>query len=67
MNIKPGVVSEELRNALGISKKSLPIWIHRMRILGYPPGWLKKADMTNTTIDFINGDDDVEEGQVNSK
>lgn len=22
--------------------------------------------MTNTTIDFINGDDDVEEGQINS-
>lgn len=23
--------------------------------LGYPPGWLKKADMTHTTMDFIDG------------
>lgn len=37
-----------------------------MRILGYPPGWLKKADMTNTTINFIDGDNDVEEGQIDS-
>ena len=56
---KPGQLSDELRVALGMSKKSLPVWIHRMRILGYPPGWLRKADMTNTTINFIDGETDA--------
>lgn len=42
-NIKPGVISAELREALNIPENDLPIWIYRMRALGYPPGWLKKA------------------------
>ena len=61
---KPGQLSDELRVALGMSKKSLPIWIHRMRILGYPPGWLRKADMTNTTINFIDGETDAGQREV---
>lgn len=54
-DFKPGVISEPLQIALGLSKDAVPLWIHRMRVLGYPPGWLRKADMTNTTIKVFDG------------
>lgn len=41
--IQPGKISRELREALNIGENDLPLWIYRMRALGYPPGWLKKA------------------------
>lgn len=41
--IKPGRISAKLREALNLPENDLPIWIYRMRALGYPPGWLKKA------------------------
>ncbi|CAG2166983.1 unnamed protein product, partial [Oppiella nova] len=44
--IKPGVISEELREAAGIHRDKLPIWIYRMRVLGYPPGYLKQAQVS---------------------
>lgn len=54
--IKPGAISPQLRQALGIGKDELPVWIYRMRALGYPPGWLRKA-----VIDEVNiFDTDVE-------
>uniref|UniRef100_A0A915INQ6 PSP proline-rich domain-containing protein n=1 Tax=Romanomermis culicivorax TaxID=13658 RepID=A0A915INQ6_ROMCU len=40
---KPGVTSEQLRNALNLVAKDLPPWIYKMRRLGYPPGHLKDA------------------------
>ena len=38
---KPGVISDNLRNALMINKDELPPYIYKMRTLGYPPGYLK--------------------------
>ncbi|VDQ07937.1 unnamed protein product [Trichobilharzia regenti] len=35
--------SLKLRKALGLGRHDIPIHIYRMRSLGYPPGWLKKA------------------------
>lgn len=35
--------SDELREALDISRRDIPLHIYRMRSLGYPPGWLLKA------------------------
>jgi hypothetical protein len=26
-----------------------------MRVLGYPPGWLQRADISNTTVNLIDG------------
>ncbi|KAK4469891.1 hypothetical protein MN116_007396 [Schistosoma mekongi] len=40
---RPGRISRELRRALNLSSHDIPIHIYRMRTLGYPPGWLKKA------------------------
>ena len=39
-HFKPGVISDELRKALNLANHDLPPFIYRMRMLGYPPGWL---------------------------
>jgi zinc finger CCHC domain-containing protein 8 len=41
--IQPGKISAELRAALSLAENDIPIWIYRMRAIGYPPGWLRKA------------------------
>lgn len=48
--IKPGKISAELREALNIAENDIPLWIYRMRALGYPPGWLKKAVVDTSDI-----------------
>lgn len=44
---RPGVISKELRDALGIGDNDIPEWIYRMRKLGfidgYPPAYLKQV------------------------
>ncbi|XP_008288076.1 zinc finger CCHC domain-containing protein 8 [Stegastes partitus] len=52
---KPGVMSEELLSALGIDGNTLPPLIYRMRQLGYPPGWLKEAEMENSGLSLYDG------------
>ncbi|KAM8962330.1 zinc finger CCHC domain-containing protein 8 isoform 2-T2 [Pelodytes ibericus] len=64
---KPGIISEELREALGISESCLPPFIYRMRQLGYPPGWLKEAELEHSGLSLYNGKDssdgELEEGE----
>lgn len=64
--IRPGRISAELRAALNIAENDLPIWIYRMRALGYPPGWLNKAIVdTNDIFDtdaFDEGGSGVKRG-----
>ncbi|XP_053938441.1 zinc finger CCHC domain-containing protein 8 isoform X2 [Cuculus canorus] len=55
---KPGVISGELQDALGVTDKSLPPFIYRMRQLGYPPGWLKEAEMEYSGLALYDGKDD---------
>ncbi|XP_028741675.1 zinc finger CCHC domain-containing protein 8 isoform X2 [Peromyscus leucopus] len=68
---KPGVISEELQDALGVTDKSLPPFIYRMRQLGYPPGWLKEAELENSGLALYDGNDDAdgetETGEIQSK
>ncbi|XP_024130775.1 zinc finger CCHC domain-containing protein 8 [Oryzias melastigma] len=52
---KPGVMSEELLSALGLDNNTLPPLIYRMRQLGYPPGWLKEAEMENSGLSLYDG------------
>ncbi|KAM9858627.1 zinc finger CCHC domain-containing protein 8 [Aulostomus maculatus] len=52
---KPGVLSEELLAALGIDGNTLPPLVYRMRQLGYPPGWLKEAEMENSGLTLYDG------------
>ncbi|XP_046849481.1 zinc finger CCHC domain-containing protein 8-like [Xenia sp. Carnegie-2017] len=39
-HLKPGTISQTLRDALSMADEDLPPFIYRMRMLGYPPGWL---------------------------
>ncbi|NXU54583.1 ZCHC8 protein, partial [Turnix velox] len=55
---KPGVISGELQDALGVTDKNLPPFIYRMRQLGYPPGWLKEAEMEHSGLALYDGKDD---------
>ncbi|NWI60016.1 ZCHC8 protein, partial [Calyptomena viridis] len=52
------LLSEVLQDALGVSDKSLPPFIYRMRQLGYPPGWLKEAEMEHSGLALYDGKDD---------
>ncbi|KAM3610708.1 uncharacterized protein V6R79_007698 [Siganus canaliculatus] len=52
---KPGIMSEELLTALGIDGNTLPPLIYRMRQLGYPPGWLKEAEMETSGLTLYDG------------
>uniref|UniRef100_A0A4W4HHF0 Zinc finger CCHC domain-containing protein 8 n=1 Tax=Electrophorus electricus TaxID=8005 RepID=A0A4W4HHF0_ELEEL len=52
---KPGIVSKELLDALGVVANTLPPFIYRMRELGYPPGWLKEAEMENSGLMLYDG------------
>uniref|UniRef100_A0A1A7Z5H5 Zinc finger CCHC domain-containing protein 8 n=1 Tax=Iconisemion striatum TaxID=60296 RepID=A0A1A7Z5H5_9TELE len=57
---KPGVISDELLTALGVEANTLSPLIYRMRQLGYPPGWLKEAEMENSGLSLYDGKDDNE-------
>ncbi|NWS96570.1 ZCHC8 protein, partial [Mionectes macconnelli] len=52
---KPGVISGVLQDALGVTDKNLPPFIYRMRQLGYPPGWLKEAEMEHSGLALYDG------------
>ncbi|XP_078523698.1 zinc finger CCHC domain-containing protein 8 isoform X2 [Lissotriton helveticus] len=68
---KPGVISGELQEALGVSENHLPPFIYRMRQLGYPPGWLKEAEMENSGLSLYDGKDtsdgELEDGETPQK
>ncbi|KAJ1093202.1 hypothetical protein NDU88_006309 [Pleurodeles waltl] len=68
---KPGVISGELQEALGVSENHLPPFIYRMRQLGYPPGWLKDAEMENSGLSLYDGKDtsdgELEDGETFQK
>ncbi|GFY37799.1 zinc finger CCHC domain-containing protein 8 [Trichonephila inaurata madagascariensis] len=42
-SVKPGILSNETRQALGLKDNQLPPYVYRMRVIGYPPGWLDYA------------------------
>uniref|UniRef100_A0A3B3REM6 Zinc finger CCHC domain-containing protein 8 n=1 Tax=Paramormyrops kingsleyae TaxID=1676925 RepID=A0A3B3REM6_9TELE len=60
---KPGIVSVELLGAMGVAQNSLPPFIYRMRQLGYPPGWLKEAEMENSGLALYDGKAEDEQFQ----
>ncbi|XP_051828674.1 zinc finger CCHC domain-containing protein 8 [Antechinus flavipes] len=68
---KPGIISEELQDALGVTDKTLPPFIYRMRQLGYPPGWLKEAELENSGLALYDGKDaadgETEAGELQNK
>ncbi|XP_052214350.1 zinc finger CCHC domain-containing protein 8-like isoform X2 [Dreissena polymorpha] len=58
---KPGVISEDLRSALGLEADQLPLYIYKMRAMGYPPGWMEDAKSAPGLSMFDkHGNDDSE-------
>ncbi|CAK8680382.1 unnamed protein product [Clavelina lepadiformis] len=70
LKFKPGVISEDLRKALGIGKRELPPYIYQMRWHGYPPGHLKEARIQGSGLNFYdknnssNEEIDLKEGPL---
>ncbi|CAG4988360.1 unnamed protein product [Parnassius apollo] len=66
----PGRISNQLRHALGLKRHELPLHIYRMRILGYPPGWLEEARISHSGITMFDSlgnailDADEDEGEI---
>ncbi|CAH0748465.1 unnamed protein product [Diatraea saccharalis] len=66
----PGRISGQLRHALGLKRHELPLYIYRMRVLGYPPGWLEEAKISHSGITMFDSsgtaiqDPEEEEGEV---
>lgn len=52
----PGQISKNLRDALGLKNDELPKHIYRMRMLGYPPGWLEEARLQHSGISLFNSE-----------
>ncbi|XP_012528725.2 zinc finger CCHC domain-containing protein 8 homolog [Monomorium pharaonis] len=62
----PGQLSQKLRKALGLKDDELPKHIYRMRLLGYPPGWLEEARLQHSGLALFNSDG-VAEKDVNEE
>ncbi|XP_034946227.1 zinc finger CCHC domain-containing protein 8 homolog isoform X2 [Chelonus insularis] len=53
---QPGIISSELKKALGLANDELPKHIYKMRLLGYPPGWLEEAKLEHSGLNLYNSD-----------
>lgn len=53
-NFLPGKMSKELRKAMGLADNELPLYIYRMRMLGYPPGWLEHAKVRASGLNLFD-------------
>ncbi|XP_069671719.1 zinc finger CCHC domain-containing protein 8 homolog isoform X1 [Periplaneta americana] len=66
----PGQLSTKLSKALGLAKHHLPRHIYRMRLLGYPPGWMEDAKIAHSGLTLYDSqgkevaDPDAEEGEI---
>ncbi|XP_066327679.1 uncharacterized protein [Miscanthus floridulus] len=71
-DLKAGVLGPETRQCLGIGENDPPPWLHRMRELGYPPGYLDVVDDEDKPSGItIFGDGEVkleyEEGELSEQ
>uniref|UniRef100_A0A182MHG9 PSP proline-rich domain-containing protein n=1 Tax=Anopheles culicifacies TaxID=139723 RepID=A0A182MHG9_9DIPT len=68
----PGSLSLELRNALGLGPRDIPLHVYKMRVFGYPPGWMEDARITHSGLQLFgsNGDavqhSDESDGEVDN-
>lgn len=52
----PGVISDDLRQALGLRRKELPLYLYKMRLYGYPPGWLEEAKISHSGLSLFTSE-----------
>ena len=57
-DLKPGLPSARLREALGVRSEELPRYIYMMRQLGYPPGWLTEARVSQSGLALYHSNTD---------
>ncbi|KAF7046939.1 hypothetical protein CFC21_055926 [Triticum aestivum] len=63
-DLKAGVLGSETRECLGLRENDPPPWLHRMRELGYPPGYLDEVEDEDKPSGItIFGDGEVKEEQ----
>ncbi|XVE57237.1 hypothetical protein DITRI_Ditri04bG0075300 [Diplodiscus trichospermus] len=62
-DLKPGVLGAETRQLLGLGEFDPPPWLHRLREIGYPPGYLAPDDEDQPSGITIYGDEETNEGQ----
>lgn len=53
-HLLPGKISNNLRDALGLRSRELPLFIYKMRLYGYPEGWLEEAKINHSGLSLIN-------------
>lgn len=53
-HLVPGRISKNLREALGLRTKELPLYIYKMRLYGYPEGWLKEAKIDHSGLTMFS-------------
>ena len=51
---QPGLPSAKLREALRLRGDQVPEYIYRMRTLGYPPGWMRQAEIDSSGIQLYH-------------
>ncbi|PIA39526.1 hypothetical protein AQUCO_02600170v1 [Aquilegia coerulea] len=59
--IKPGVLGSETRQLLGLGELDPPPWLHRMREIGYPVGYLDYEDQPSGIT--IYADEKTKDGE----
>lgn len=65
----PGVLQAETQQLLGLGEFDPPPWLHRMREIGYPPGYLDSEDDDDrpSGITIFTGEEKKEEKENNGK
>lgn len=55
-HLVPGRISSSLREALGLRSRELPLYIYKMRLYGYPEGWLEEAKINHSGLTMIHSE-----------
>uniref|UniRef100_A0A1J3GEE3 Zinc finger CCHC domain-containing protein 8 n=1 Tax=Noccaea caerulescens TaxID=107243 RepID=A0A1J3GEE3_NOCCA len=62
--LKPGSLDAETRQLLGLGELDPPPWLHRMRELGYPPGYLTVEEEDHLSGITIFGEEETKPEEV---
>ncbi|CAH9110986.1 unnamed protein product [Cuscuta epithymum] len=63
--LSPGILDAETRKLLGLGELDPPPWLHRMREIGYPPGYLDpEEDNLPSGITIFGNDETTEEADA---
>ncbi|XP_031638325.1 zinc finger CCHC domain-containing protein 8 homolog [Contarinia nasturtii] len=55
-HLVPGKLSDNLRQALGLRSRELPMYIYKMRLYGYPEGWLEEAKINHSGLSLFHSE-----------